>query len=369
MTVASRIIETPHLFDGHFRDVFVRCGHASALPERLMVIIDEQVDDLYGDRIRRFWHRSHITPIMVRARCDEHTKNMATLTRILEKMAGESLLRRAEPVIAIGGGILLDIAGLAANLYRRGVPYIRIPTTLVGLVDAGIGAKTGVNGFSQRNRIGTYYPPLASFIDISFLATLPVQELRNGFSEILKLAIVVDRQLFELVEIHGEDLLETRFQGHPAADDVIQRAITGMAAQLDGNLWEQNLARYVDFGHSFSPFIEMKSRDTDEPLSHGEAVILDVYLSCVIANNRGMLADRELRRVCDVMDGLGLKAFHPLFSDMDMLGAALEEITTHRNGRQNCPLPTEIGRATFYNDIGEADLAQAVMGDVKERRV
>jgi 3-dehydroquinate synthase len=203
------------------------------------------------------------------------------------------LVRRDEPVIAVGGGVLLDIAGLAANLYRRGVPYIRVPTTLVGLVDASVGAKTGINFEDRRNRLGTYYPPVAAYLDKSFLATLDTIEISSGLGEILKLAVIKDCRLFELLEQFGAELVDTKFAGVACADEVINRATTGMMDELQPNLWEKNLERVVDFGHSFSPNIEMRSlRDNGRSRSPRQAVTLDVLLSCV-SHQRNLMSCRR----------------------------------------------------------------------------
>ncbi len=120
--------------------------------------------------------------------------------------------RRKEPIIAIGGGVCLDVAGLAANLYRRNTPLIKIPTTVMAAVDASIGIKTAVNFHGRKNKMGTYCAPLAVFIDKTFLKTLGDRHLSNGSAEILKMACIKDRELFELLEKHSAELIQTKFQ-------------------------------------------------------------------------------------------------------------------------------------------------------------
>ena len=122
------------------------------------------------------------------------------------------ICRRKEPIIAIGGGVCLDVAGLAANLYRRNTPLIKIPTTVMAAVDASIGIKTAVNFHGRKNKMGTYCPPLAVFIDKTFLKTLGDRHLSNGSAEILKMACIKDRELFELLEDHSKELIESHFQ-------------------------------------------------------------------------------------------------------------------------------------------------------------
>jgi len=367
LSVEYEVIKITHLFSKDWHEIFTGRTHQDSA--RRLIIIDKKIDTLYGDDIRTFFDNAGIKTYFLLIECSEKNKNIQTVIHILQQINDISLLRRSEPIFAIGGGILLDIVGLAASLYRRGVPYIRIPTTLVGLVDAGISVKTGINCFQQRNRIGTYYPPIVSLIDISFLKTLPTNEIKKGFSEILKLAIVTDKTLFDLVDEHGLALLENKFQDINIADKIIERSIMQMAKQLNPNLWEQNLCRLVDFGHSFSPLIEMQSHKNGIPLSHGEAVILDVYLSCLISKNRGILSDKEFIKISTLIDKLGLNKYHPLFLYLKYLQKALDEIIVHRNGLQNLPLPTRIGSAEFYNDIKANDLEQAIKHTQLKKRV
>lgn len=120
--------------------------------------------------------------------------------------------RRKEPIIAIGGGVCLDVAGLAANLYRRNTPLIKVPTTVMAAVDASIGIKTAVNFHGRKNKMGTYCAPLAVFIDKTFLKTIGARHLTNGSAEILKMACIKDAELFELLEKHSAELIQTKFQ-------------------------------------------------------------------------------------------------------------------------------------------------------------
>src|SRR5205823_4501971 len=160
----------------------------------------------------------------------------------------------------------------AASIYRRGTPYIRVPTTLVAMVDAGVGVKTGINYRGNRNRIGTYFSPLASFIDRSFLLSLPDRHLRCGMAEILKVGIARDPRLFDLIETWGAALLRDRLQS-AEGEEVMRRAIDGMLAELEPNLWERSLERAMDLGHTFGPVLEASTRGD---LLHGEAVALDI---------------------------------------------------------------------------------------------
>ncbi len=271
------------------------------------------------------------------------------------------VLRRDEPLIAVGGGVLLDVAGMAAGIYRRGIPYIRVPTTLVGLVDASVGAKTGINFETRRNRLGSYYPPIAAYLDRIFLRTLESIEISSGLGEILKMAVIKDARLFALLEEFGPALVAGKFE-HACADEVINRAVVGMKVELENNLWEKDLKRLVDFGHSFSPIIEMRSisEKGQAPLTHGQAVTLDVLFSSVLSHARGLLPEEQLRRVFRTANAMGLPTYHALFTNPLIILEALKDTMKHRNGDQHLPMPVRIGEATFFNDLSYDEIRDAV---------
>src|SRR5688572_28233507 len=224
---------------------------------RRIVFFDHRAYQLYGDEARKYFIENNIEATMVVLESNEGNKDLSAVEEILHQMEQFGILRRAEPVIGVGGGILLDLVGFAASIYRRGVPYIRVPTTLLALVDAGVGAKTGINHFSRRNRLGSYYPPVATYLDTTFIKSLSASEVSNGLAEVLKLAVIKDLRLFSLLEGNADVLLREKLQNGEVALEVINRAITGMVQELSPNLWEMDLKRCVDFGHSFSPLIEM----------------------------------------------------------------------------------------------------------------
>ena len=170
-------------------------------------------------------------------------------------------LRRREPFLAIGGGVLLDIAGMGACLYRRGVPFVRVPTTLLAIVDASVGVKNGVDyccavtDETYKNRVGAFYAPSACLLDPAFISTQDARNICNGFGEIMKLALVRSTDLFEILETHGANLVKARFTETAlvpggVGDRVIDLSIQIMLEELGPNLWEKTLERCVDYGTS-----------------------------------------------------------------------------------------------------------------------
>ena len=324
---------------------------------RRVVVVDSNVDLLHGEKIRAYFAHHDVDCAMVVVKADETVKDFGTATLILRELDRFGIARRREPVIVIGGGVLMDIVGLVSSLYRRGTPCVRVPTTLLGLVDAGVGAKTGVNFNGHKNRLGTYAPAALTLLDRTFLATVDRKHIGNGLAEILKIALIKDLALFELLEKHGRLLLDEKFQGltpagEQAAVAVLRAATHGMLEELQPNLWEAELERCVDYGHTFSPTIEMRALPG---LLHGEAVCVDMALTTVLAHRRGLLSQDERDRVLAVMRALELPSWHPVL-DGDVLTRALEDTVRHRDGRQRLPLPVGIGEVTFVNDVTETEL-------------
>ncbi|MEU6428877.1 sedoheptulose 7-phosphate cyclase [Microbispora sp. NPDC046973] len=328
---------------------------------RRFVVVDANVAQIYGDRITKYFRHHGVEHELYVCPADETVKHFETVFDIVAAIDAFGIDRRREPIIAIGGGVLTDMVGLAANLYRRGTPVVRVPTTLIGLVDAGVGVKTGVNFNGHKNRLGTYFESTLTLLDRTFLATLDRRHIANGLAEILKIGLIKDARLFELLRVHGPRLLEEKFQGvdrsvSRAGEETLQRAIHGMLEELQPNLWETKLERVVDYGHTFSPTIEMHALPK---LLHGEAVCVDMALTTVLARRRGLVGDDECRRILAVMRSLDLPTWDAHL-EPGLLVKALEDTVRHRDGRQRLPLPVGIGDAVFVNDVTAAELAAAL---------
>ena len=346
-------------YDGlfsHKNTVLLRAGVGQTPAcQRRLVVVDSRVFELYGWEIEAYFRDNRVKYRMLPLEATEPEKTFENVTRVLEALDRFDVSRRSDPLIAIGGGVLLDVAGFAASLYRRGMPYVRVPTTLMGLIDAGIGVKTGVNFDSHKNRIGTYHAPQRTYLDTHFLRTLNDRHMSNGIAEIIKMAIIKDRYLFELLEQSVPRLIADRFFGIPAYREILVRATVGMLEELAGNLWESTLERIVDYGHTFSPRLEMAVLPE---LLHGEAVAIDMALSLVIAAGRELITEHELSRALSLIEAFNLPTYHSQ-SDEDLLMKGLAESTSHRDGLQRLPLSRGIGDAVFINDLTRNEVRSA----------
>jgi len=322
-----------------------------------LVVIDKKVDEIYGERFKAYFSHWNFDIRWKVISGDEINKNVESTILVAEAMADAGLLRRGEVVIGIGGGVLLDVVGFASSLYRRGIPYLRIPTTLMGQIDAGIGIKTGINHGDHKNRLGTYFAPTSALIDPSFLKSLNQRHISNGVAEIIKMALIKDKPLFELLEMMSPHLTPEAFSSEDCAmKEIITRSIAGMLAELEPNLWEAELARCVDFGHTFSPSLELLANPV---LLHGEAVAVDMALCVALAHGRGLLTAEETERAISLIQKSGLPISNPIFN-LALLEEALVDTIKHRDGLQRIPLSDGIGNVAFVNDITRDELAVAL---------
>ncbi|XP_030585937.1 uncharacterized protein eevs isoform X2 [Archocentrus centrarchus] len=332
-------------------------------PIRRFVVIDQEVFQIYGSKLTEYLTAKNVSYKILALPTTEENKSMEMALKILDEVNNFSLDRRTEPIIAIGGGVCLDIVGLAASLYRRRTPYIRVPTTLLSYIDASVGAKTGVNFANCKNKLGAYIPPAATFLDLSFIQTIPRRHIANGLAEMLKMALMKHRALFELLEKHGSVLLDTKFQvdnslygcsSFMAASQATHIAIMTMLEELAPNLWEDDLNRLVDFGHLISPALEMVLPS----LLHGEAVNIDMSYMVYVSQECGLLTEEEKQRIISCMLSLELPVWHEEFT-MDLIQNSLQDRLKHSGGLVRMPLPVGLGQAEIFNNTSYEILHRA----------
>lgn len=283
------------------------------------------------------------------AAATDRAKTMDQVIRVIHAAEGLGLGPH-DRIVVIGGGTVMDVAGYAAYLYRGDTPYIRVPTTLVGMIDAGIGLKVGVNVNNQKNLMGAYHPPLACVCDMEFLSTLPADELRCGLAEAVKIAAVCDARLFELIEVHHRDVAARR--DTESVREILDRSICAMLRQLEANPFEADLRRLPDFGHEFGHVLESLS---GYRLRHGEAVAIGMGLSCCLAAAAGYLPRGDLERLLALLGEIGLTLHDPV-CDPDVLWRKLrEDVIPHKAGRLHLVVPRSIGVGAFIDSIDELD--------------
>lgn len=208
-----------------------------------------------------------------------------------------------------------------------------------------------------KNRMGSFYPPSSVLIDTGWIRTQDRRNVSNGCGEIIKLAMVKSSDLFDLLYTHGPSLISSSFLNPPSESNIIiKQSIEIMLVELGPNLWEKNLDRSVDYGHTFSKVLEMLP---DNTFMHGEAVNIDGYLCLVLSYLRGRLSLISLEKCRTCMVGLRLPLTTPLLTSAVCL-TAISDAIEHRNGLMRVPLVEEIGSCYFVNDITEGEIERAL---------
>ncbi|MFF5405049.1 sedoheptulose 7-phosphate cyclase [Streptomyces misionensis] len=329
---------------------------------RAVVFVSPTVDRLHGDRLRAYLSARtrpgqwtlHVVPT------GEHHKTLAAVEHVCALAKADGLDRHGV-MVAVGGGIVADVVGFAASIYARGIRYIKVNTTLVGQVDVGVGVKTGVNALQTKNMFGAYHPAHASLNDPAFLSTLPHREIRCGLAEIVKMAVILDADLFAALERHP-DAFRRSGGGRPDHSHgeletyILRTSMRLMMEELCPNLQEHELARLVDFGHTFSPVVETAG---GHRLEHGEAVAVDMALSAHLARLLGLADEDTCERVVRLLRRIGLPVFDPGTCTPELMTQALRASWQRRGRKLHLVVPTDIGKAAFVEEL--ADVPEDVL--------
>ncbi len=226
----------------------------------------------------------------------EEYKNINTVLDILDKLF-EAKFSRGDLLIAFGGGVIGDMTGFSASIYQRGIDFIQIPTTLLAQVDASVGGKTGVNNRFGKNLIGSFYQPKAVYIDIDFLKTLPKREYSAGLAEVIKMAVMFDREFFEFLK---EANLSTR----EAQEKMIAKAVSLKAEVVNQDEKEAGIRAVLNYGHTFGHVIENETNY--KTYLHGEAVAIGMVMANALAVKLGLLNQKEADEIKALLEKYNL---------------------------------------------------------------
>lgn len=317
---------------------------------KCLLVTTPSVAGLYANTIASRLLASGADLNMLVIECSEQSKSLSEVEKLCNECFRAGLDRKSV-LIGCGGGVCTDLVTMAAALTRRGLSHIKIPTTLIGLIDAGIGIKGAVNLPGKKSGIGCFYPPDHVLLDPLFLRTLPRRLLSDGLAEAIKVAITFDSGLFELIEKNSYELLNNPQDVHyDRAAELVWRSSNLLLDELETNLYEdQTYERFLDFGHTFSPMIEAES---GFHISHGMSVAIDMALSSAIGYYLGLLSHTDQQRIFSLLQRAGLPRSSNLLT-FELCCRAISEIEAHRGGHLNLTVPTGIGRAIFLSNRKE----------------
>lgn len=329
---------------------------------RCLMVVDATVYQLYGTQMRDYFEHYDIDLTVFPVTIKETDKTLQTVETIIDAFVDFGLVRK-EPVLVVGGGLTTDVAGFACSSYRRRTNYIRVPTTLIGLIDASVAIKVAVNHGKLKNRLGAYHASQKVILDFSFLKTLPIDQIRNGMAELIKIAVVGNKEIFELLENYGEALLASHFgylhgtaELQAVAHKLTYNAIQSMLALEVPNLHELDLDRVIAYGHTWSPTLELTP---EVPMFHGHSVAIDMAFSATVAQQRGYITEVERDRIIGLMSRLGLAIDSPYLTP-ELLWKATTSISRTRDGQQRAAAPRPIGECFFMNDLTRTELDQSL---------
>jgi len=320
---------------------------------RCVLVCDARVYDIYGEGMRAYFQHHGMGLEVLPLGIDEEQKSLKTVEEVMVFFADVGLMRRETPLL-MGGGLITDICGTACALYRRSTAYVRLPTTLIGMIDAAIAIKVGGNlAEKHKNRIGAFHPHSGVIIDFSLLATLSEAHVRNGVAELIKISTVEHLEAFELLEKHTEDLIKYKFgfvEGSPAGLREVGQKIAKMCVQkmleLEcPNLLEHDQHRAIAYGHTWSPVYELTPKPV--PLHHGHAISIDMCFSATWAAQEGWISEALRDRVHAQFRRAGLSLYHECFTT-EKLHYGTKTILERRDGDLYAAVPDgQIGKCRY----------------------
>ncbi|HEU5228064.1 MAG TPA: 3-dehydroquinate synthase [Ktedonobacteraceae bacterium] len=287
------------------------------IPPRLFLITDSNLRDLYAPIVMRNLSNAGFEPHLYVLPAGETSKSFEQLNAIYDWLI-DLHAERKEAIVALGGGVVGDLAGFVAATYLRGVPLVQVPTSLLAQVDAAIGGKTGVNHAKGKNLIGAFYHPRLVLADPATLLTLPVRERTEGWAEIVKYGIILDTELFALLEAHADALREFSHSSVALLCQIVARCIDLKVEVIEGDEREQGRRAILNYGHTVGHALENASGYGE--WLHGEAVSLGMVVAATIAQEAGMFAATEVVRQNMLLAALGLPvSYHGSVSAQDIL--------------------------------------------------
>ena len=364
-----RIFFTENLFSAHnllLRELLL-AAPARQTPKAL-VVLDESLcqaqPELAGD-IERYFGTFNGRCALVRAPLvldgGERVKNTYFHISKIQSEIDRHNLDRHSYLIAVSGGALLDVAGLAAATAHRGIRHIRVPSTTLGQADSGVGIKNGINAFGKKNFIGSFAVPFAVINDFTLLKSLPAREMRAGFSEAVKVACIKDAAFFEWIESAASALANVE---RSAVKKLIRRSAELHVGHIagSGDPFELGSARPLDFGHWSAHKLEQLS---DYRIRHGEAVAIGIALDVVYSRRKRFLGEQEAERVLRLLENLGFELyanelFHTDTSDDLLVLSGLEEFRNHLGGELTITLMRRIGSGFEIHEMDEVVVADSI---------
>ena len=313
---------------------------------RALILSDTNVGKIYTEKVAELLKRAGKQPSVHLVPAGESSKSLTEAERAYTK-AIEQGLDRKSVVVALGGGVVGDLAGFIAATYMRGVPFVQIPTSLLAQVDSSVGGKVAVNHRLGKNLIGAFYQPKRVFIDLACLSTLPRRELFTGLGEIVKYGVISDEALFSYLEDHTDAVLAMQL---PEMEHLVVRSCEIKAEVVTQDEKETGLRAILNFGHTMGHAIEKETRYVR--YNHGEAVAVGMMGAAYLSRELGMIGDAEVARLRGVLERFSLPTQVEGCTENGMYAAIFHDKKTV-DGKVKWILMEGVGRVRAVSDVPE----------------
>ncbi len=326
--------------------------------DKVVVITSPIVKSRYGDALQRSLTQAGFTVTTLLVPDGEEQKSLATAGRLYLELAN-CFAERTTPILALGGGVIGDLAGFVAATYLRGVPLIQIPTTLLAQVDSSIGGKVAVNHGQLKNEIGAFYQPRLVITDIDTLRTLDPKTLSDGLAEVIKYGVIRDKKLFIYLE---ENMNGIRSFDAGTLEEIVSRSVEIKAAVVAKDETDLGLRVILNYGHTVGHAIESAS---DFKIEHGEAVAIGMLTAARISNEMGILDRSELVRLESLIKTAGLPTKIPDL-EIEKLTAVMQHDKKVLKGKIRFILPKSLGEVFITNEVSLSLVEQILVAQNKE---
>jgi len=320
---------------------------------KVAIVTNPTIAQLYLDTVYESLEKSGFAAKPILLPDGEEHKNLNTLTTLYDQLI-EARFERGSCILALGGGVVGDIAGFAAATYLRGVPYIQVPTTLLAQVDSSVGGKTAVDHREGKNLIGAFYQPRVVLIDIDVLRTLPRRELIAGLAEVIKYGIIEDAALFRLLEKDVQKLVDL---DQELLAQVIETSCAIKARVVEQDEREDDYRAVLNFGHTIGHALEAATGYSQ--LLHGEAVATGMAKAAALSKHLGYCDDQTLERICQLIAQTGLPLELPSGLNMRNLIEGMEVDKKSAGGKIKFVICAGIGKTRFHS-LAPQEIAKAL---------
>lgn len=323
-----------------------------------LVVSNRRVYGLYGGLITKALDKAGIRWQKTLLPDGEQYKNMASVKKLIDKLV-EGKYDRDAVIIALGGGVIGDIAGFAAAIYMRGIKIVHAPTTLLAQVDSSVGGKTGVNHPKGKNLIGAFHQPALVLADVTTLKTLPRAEILGGVAEIIKYGLIASARFFRFLEKNVEALLALK------PDVTVEAVKTSCRIKADivaEDEREAGLRAILNFGHTTGHAIEAVTGF--KRYRHGFAVAMGMRTAAELSRLKGAITDGELKRIVNLIARSGLPSAIPRSIKKEAIIKAMEHDKKVKHGAVRFALLKGIGRSEIRSDISRSEILEAIKRSV-----